>query len=78
MADGDLRALMPDGVLAGVSGGLIFLPKIPSLFLVIGFMEDTGYIARIAFLMDRIMSRVGLPAKVSCPCSDATPARSRV
>lgn len=67
MADGDLRSLITDGVLAGVSGVLVFLPQILILFFFIGFMEDTGYMARIAFLMDRIMSRVGLTGKSFLP-----------
>ena len=67
MPAGDLRDLLTDGVLAGVSGVLIFLPQILILFFVIGFMEDTGYMARIAFLMDRIMSRVGLTGKSFLP-----------
>ncbi len=67
MADGDLRGLITDGILAGVSGVLVFLPQILILFFFIGFMEDTGYMARIAFLMDRIMSRVGLTGKSFLP-----------
>ncbi len=67
MPDGDLRSLLTDGVLAGVSGVLIFLPQILILFFFIGFMEDTGYMARVAFLMDRIMSRVGLTGKSFLP-----------
>lgn len=67
MADGDLRSLLTDGVLAGVSGVLVFLPQILILFFFIGFMEDTGYMARVAFLMDRIMSRVGLTGKSFLP-----------
>ena len=67
MADGDLRDLLTDGVLAGVSGVLVFLPQILILFFFIGFMEDTGYMARIAFLMDRFMSRVGLTGKSFLP-----------
>jgi ferrous iron transport protein B len=67
MADGDLRDLITDGVLAGVSGVLVFLPQILILFFFIGFMEDTGYMARIAFLMDRFMSRVGLTGKSFLP-----------
>jgi ferrous iron transport protein B len=67
MPDGDLRDLLTDGVLAGVSGVLVFLPQILILFFFIGFMEDTGYMARIAFLMDRLMSRVGLTGKSFLP-----------
>ena len=67
MPEGDLRSLLTDGVLAGVSGVLVFLPQILILFFFIGFMEDTGYMARVAFLMDRIMSRVGLTGKSFLP-----------
>lgn len=67
MKEGDLRSLLTDGALAGVSGVLVFLPQILILFFFIGFMEDTGYMARIAFLMDRIMSRVGLTGKSFLP-----------
>ena len=67
MPDGDLRSLITDGVLAGVSGVLVFLPQILILFFFIGFMEDTGYMARVAFLMDRVMSRVGLTGKSFLP-----------
>ena len=58
MSEGDLRALITDGVIAGVGGVVVFLPQILILFFFIGFMEDTGYMARVAFMMDRLMSRV--------------------
>ncbi|HWB02672.1 MAG TPA: ferrous iron transport protein B [Verrucomicrobiales bacterium] len=67
MSEGDLRGLITDGVLSGVSGVLVFLPQILILFFFIGFMEDTGYMARVAFLMDRVMSRVGLTGKSFLP-----------
>lgn len=67
MPAGDLRDLLTDGVLAGVSGVLVFLPQILILFFFIGFMEDTGYMARVAFLMDKVMSRVGLTGKSFLP-----------
>jgi len=67
MAPGDFRDLLTDGVISGVSGVLIFLPQILLLFFFIGLMEDTGYMARVAFLMDRIMSRVGLNGKSFLP-----------
>src|SRR6185369_16344654 len=65
--EGDLRSLMKDGVVAGVGGVVIFLPQILVLFLFIGLLEDTGYMARAAFLMDRVMSRVGLHGRSFIP-----------
>ena len=67
MSEGDLRALITDGVIAGVGGVVVFLPQILILFFFIGFMEDTGYMARVAFMMDRLMSRVGLNGKSFLP-----------
>lgn len=67
MAEGDLKDLIVDGVIAGVGGIVIFLPQILILFFFIGMMEDTGYMARIAFMMDRLMSRVGLNGKSFLP-----------
>lgn len=64
---GDLRDLLTDGVIAGVGAVLVFLPQILLLFLFIGLLEDTGYMARAAFLMDRLMSRVGLHGKSFIP-----------
>ncbi len=67
MAAGDVRDLLVDGVIAGVSGVIVFLPQILILFFFIGLMEDTGYMARIAFIVDRIMSMVGLNGKAFLP-----------
>ncbi|MBI4663498.1 MAG: ferrous iron transport protein B [Verrucomicrobia bacterium] len=67
MPPGDLRDLMTDGVVAGVGGVLVFLPQILILFFFIGLLEDTGYMARAAFIMDRVMSRVGLHGKSFIP-----------
>jgi ferrous iron transport protein B len=67
MGAGDLRDLLVDGVIAGVGGVVIFLPQILILFFFIGMMEHTGYMARIAFMMDRMMSRVGLNGKSFLP-----------
>lgn len=67
MPDGDFRSLIVDGALAGVQGIIIFLPQILILFFFIGLMEDTGYMARIAFIMDRLMGRVGLNGKSFLP-----------
>jgi ferrous iron transport protein B len=64
---GDLNSLLADGVVAGVGAVIVFLPQILLLFLFIGFLEDTGYMARAAFLMDRLMSKVGLHGKSFIP-----------
>ena len=64
---GDLNSLLADGVVAGVGAVVVFLPQILLLFLFIGFLEDTGYMARAAFLMDRVMSKVGLHGKSFIP-----------
>jgi len=67
MPAGDLRDLLTDGIIAGVGGVVIFLPQILILFLFIGLLEDSGYMARAAFIMDRVMSRVGLHGKSFIP-----------
>ena len=67
MPPGDLRDLLINGVLGGVGNTLVFLPQILLLFLFISLLEDTGYLARAAFLMDRLMSRVGLHGKSFIP-----------
>jgi ferrous iron transport protein B len=64
---GDLHSLLVDGVIAGVGAVIVFLPQICLLFLFIGLLEDTGYMARAAFLMDRLMSKVGLHGKSFIP-----------
>jgi ferrous iron transport protein B len=64
---GDLNSLLVNGVIAGVGAVIVFLPQILLLFLFIGFLEDTGYMARAAFLMDRLMSKVGLHGKSFIP-----------
>src|SRR5256885_8619211 len=61
------RSLLVDGGIAGVGAVIVFLPQICLLFLFIGLLEDTGYMARAAFLMDRLMSRVGLHGKSFIP-----------
>jgi ferrous iron transport protein B len=67
MPAGDLRDLIVSGFLGGVGTTLTFLPQILLLFFFIGLLEDTGYMARAAFLMDRAMSRVGLHGKSFIP-----------
>jgi len=67
MAEGDLRSLLVDGVIEGVGGVVIFLPQIILLFLFIGLLESSGYMARAAFLMDGVMARAGLSGKAFLP-----------
>jgi ferrous iron transport protein B len=67
LPESDLRSLLTDGVIAGVGGVVIFLPQILILFFFLGILEDTGYMARAAFIMDRLMSKVGLHGKSFIP-----------
>lgn len=60
LPEGILKDLLIDGVISGVGGVLVFLPQIMILFLIIAFLEDSGYMARIAFIMDRFMHFLGL------------------
>lgn len=64
---GDLRDLLTDGILAGVGAVVIFLPQILILFFFVGLLQDTGYMARAAFIMDRLMSKAGLHGKSFIP-----------
>ena len=64
---GVLTDLFIDGVLAGLSGVLIFIPQIAILFAFISILEDTGYMSRVTFMMDKIMSKVGLSGKSVIP-----------
>lgn len=67
MSPGPLRDLIADGIIGGVGGVIVFLPNILILYLCISFMEDTGYMARAAFIMDRVMHRIGLHGKSFIP-----------
>lgn len=67
MADGALKSLIVDGIIAGVGGVVIFLPQILVLFLFVAVLEDCGYMARAAYLMDRLMAPVGLSGKSFIP-----------
>jgi ferrous iron transport protein B len=67
MADGPLRSLLVDGVLAGVGGVLVFLPQILILFAFILVLEDSGYLPRAAFLLDTLMGKVGLSGRAFIP-----------
>lgn len=61
------KSLIVDGIVAGVGGVIVFFPIVFSLFIGISFLEDCGYMSRIAFLMDRIMRRIGLSGKAFIP-----------
>jgi ferrous iron transport protein B len=67
LSPGLLRSVLVDGVVAGVGGVLTFLPNILMLFLAIAFLEDSGYMARAAFVMDHLMHRIGLHGKSFIP-----------
>ncbi|AVT19522.1 ferrous iron transporter B [Paracidovorax avenae] len=67
MAEGPLRSLLTDGILAGTGGVLVFLPQILILFLFILALEDSGYLPRAAFLLDRVMGTVGLSGRSFIP-----------
>jgi len=67
MEAGRLRELLADGVVQGVGNVLVFVPQIALLFLFIGFLEDSGYLARVAFVIDRLMAGVGLHGKAFVP-----------
>jgi len=67
LPEGDLRSLIVDGVIGGVGGVVMFLPQIVLLFLFIGLLESSGYMARAAYLMDGVMSKAGLSGKAFLP-----------
>lgn len=67
----DFRSLAIDGVIGGIAGVVVFLPQICILFFFITLLEDSGYMARGAFVMERIMRRVGLPGKAFVPMLSA-------
>ena len=67
MPAGALKDLIIDGIIGGVGGVIVFLPNILLLYLFISFMEDSGYMARAAFIMDKIMHKMGLHGKSFIP-----------
>ncbi len=67
MSVGALKDLIVDGIIGGVGGVIIFLPNILILFFFISLMEDTGYMARVSFIMDRLMHKIGLHGKSFIP-----------
>ncbi len=66
-ADSELKSLLVDGLIGGVGGVIVFLPNILLLFMAISILEDTGYMARAAFIMDRFMHKIGLHGKSFIP-----------
>lgn len=67
MQEGPFKDLLVDGIIGGVGGVIVFLPNILILYLFISFMEDSGYMARAAFIMDKIMHKMGLHGKSFIP-----------
>ena len=67
MPDGPLKDMIVDGIIGGVGGVIVFLPNILILYAFISFMEDSGYMARAAFIMDKIMHKIGLHGKSFIP-----------
>ena len=71
LVDGPLHRLLVDGVIGGIAGTLVFLPQICLLFFLISLLEDTGYLARASFVMDRLLRRFGLPGQEFVPMLSA-------
>jgi len=69
---GQLNDLIVNGIIAGISGVVMFIPQIAFLFMFIGFLEDSGYMARASFIMDKIMRRFGLNGKSVIPLISGT------
>jgi len=67
MPNGMLKDLLVDGIIGGVGGVIVFLPNILILFFFISLMEDTGYMARVAFIMDKLMHKIGLHGRSFIP-----------
>lgn len=67
MSDGTLKDLWTDGIVAGVGGVIVFVPQIAILFGLLAILEDSGYLARAAFLMDRLLAKVGLSGRAFVP-----------
>lgn len=67
MSDGPLKDLLLDGIIGGVGSVIVFLPNILILYTFISFMEDSGYMARVAFIMDKLMHKMGLHGKSFIP-----------
>lgn len=72
LPEGQLNDLIVNGLIAGISGVVMFIPQIAFLFMFIGFLEDSGYMARASFIMDKIMRRFGLNGKSVIPLISGT------
>lgn len=72
MTEGVLRDLITDGIIPGIGGVVIFIPQIAILFLFIAILEETGYMSRVVFLMDKIMRRFGMSGKSVIPLISGT------
>lgn len=68
---GDAQSLVVNGIIGGVGGVLVFLPQICILFFALSLLDDTGYLSRAAFVMDKLMRRIGLPGKAFVPLLSA-------
>jgi len=71
LPDGAVKDLIVDGIVGGLAGTVVFLPQILILFFLISLLEDTGYLARAAFVMDRLLRRFGLPGQSFVPMLSA-------
>ena len=87
LAEGPLRSLIVDGIIGGVGAVVVFVPQIAILFGLIGLLEDSGYMARAAFLMDRLLAGFGLSGRSFIPLlssfacavrASCRPAQSRI
>ena len=73
MSEGPLRDLIVDGIIGGVGSVVVFLPNILILYLFISLMEDSGYMARAAFIMDKLMHKTYNGVRMQCPCNNVCP-----
>lgn len=71
MPEGHLRSLLVDGIIGGVGGILIFVPQIAILFFALALLDETGYLSRAAFVMDKLMRHIGLPGNAFVPLVSA-------
>ena len=72
LSEGMLTSLLTEGIIPGIGGILIFVPQIVILFLFVAILEETGYMSRVVFLMDKIMRRFGMSGKSVVPLISGT------